>query len=103
MEEDVSFASSSGNCFNNRPVIDLVRPARISRQAGVLITIEGCNLAQKRAPITDEELEGMSEASKKLARATQYDQTQYAVTFNSGRDEVKCNVIRYYTTGSGSK
>ncbi|CAG5096144.1 Oidioi.mRNA.OKI2018_I69.XSR.g14489.t2.cds [Oikopleura dioica] len=100
MEEDVSFASSSGNCFNNRPVIDLVRPARISRQAGVLITIEGCNLAQKTAPITDEELEGMSEASKKLARATQYDQTQYAVTFNSGRDEVRCNVIRYYTTDS---
>ena len=74
-------AAKSGNCQNEEPIVDSVRPATISRLAGVRLTIEGCNLAPK------------AESSK-----IETDLTKYAIFFVSGSDQVRCNVIHYYTT-----
>ena len=80
-------ATKSGNCRNMEPVIDVVRPATISRQAGVALTIEGCNLAPKLSP---------QDGSSRL----ETDLTKYAVFFVSGSHQVRCDVVHYFTTDS---
>ena len=66
-------ASRLGGCKNSKePVVELIKPATISTQAGVRLTIEGCNFNPK------------SQAEGKTIKT---DQTDIAVFFTSGSDQ----------------
>ena len=77
-------AARSGNCKHNEPVVDSIHPASISTQAGVSLTISGCNLAPRMN--LDSSSSGINT-----------DITQYAIILSSGSQFTRCNVIHYFT------